>query len=132
MDALLDLLMGFAVEMLEQHGEFFPFAGVITANGELQQLGGYTGDEHPASADVLQLLEDGLRERGDDIRAAAVASDVRVADEATGADQDAVRVHIEHREGDAVDVYLPYVKKRLKGVEFGDIYASPADGTILR
>lgn len=133
MDSLLDQLLGFATEMLQKHGEFFPFAGVLTAERELQHVAGYTGDERPASADVIRLLEDGLRERNaEGIRAVAVVSDVRASDPATGATTDAVCVHMEHREGDALDVFLPYEKKRFRGIAFGEVFASPSERTVVQ
>lgn len=135
MDSLLDSLIGFAVEMIEKHGEFYPFAGVLTPEGELQHVGVYTdtGDEQPSSDDLLRLLKEALRAKNSDaVLAAALASDVRVADQATGARVDAVCVHLEHREGDSVDAFLPYQKKRLRGVRFGELFAVPGERTILQ
>jgi hypothetical protein len=121
MDELLDMLMGFAVESLEKHGEFYPFAGVLSG-GQGQFVAAATGDEHPASTELIEMLEAALRTHvAEGAQAAAIAADVSLD---TG---DAVRIHVEHVDGDAVDVFLPYAKKRLRGIDFGELFAAPAD-----
>lgn len=79
--------------MLENHGEFSPYAVTITASGETGLVAGDPGHgEHPNSADILQVLVEG---------AAAMVSDVRLSD------SDAVRVEVEHEEGLAIAAFLP-------------------------
>jgi len=52
------------------------------------------------------------------LRAVALVADVR----AVGSD--AIRVEIEHREGQAMFVLMPYKRRRLKrGVDYGDLTA---------
>jgi hypothetical protein len=54
-----------------------------------------------------------LARRGDHVRRARLT------------DTDAVCVELEHRDGHAVEVYLPYRKKRLlRGVDYGDLSAA--------
>jgi hypothetical protein len=76
--------------------------------------------EHPNSADILQLLVEGLRAQRDALRAAATVSDVRLSG------SEAVSVEVEHEEGLAIAVLLPYRKKRLRGgIEYGETTAAP-------
>ena len=123
LDGLLDASLPFAREMLDKHGEFFPYAAAITTSGETRLIAGDPGEgEQPTSVAVLQVLVEGLRAERDTLRAAAVVSDVRRSD------SDAVRVELEHEEGHAIVVFLPYQKKRLRrGVEYGQIAAGPGD-----
>jgi hypothetical protein len=130
MDTLLDLLMGFAVETVTKHGEFYPFAGAMDEGGP-RLVAAAGADEKPASADLLVDLEQALRQQAaSGARAAAIAADVRITTP-QGEPTDAIRVHVEHAEGDAVEVFMPYAKKRLSGVEFGEIFAAPADRLIF-
>ena len=132
MDALLDLLMTFAVQAVTEHGEFYPFAGVSTERGGPELLAVGSDAEQPLSSDVLADLELALRARAESgARAVALAADVRVADPGSGETVDAIRVHVEHADGDAVTVFMPYAKKRLRGVSFGELFASPAERLIF-
>jgi hypothetical protein len=111
---------------LDAHGEFFPYAVATTDWGETKLIVGDPREgEQPTSIDVLQVLAQGLREERDTLRAAAVVSDVRLAD------SDAVRVECDHQEGQAFAVFLPYEKKRLRrGIEYGDLMAGSGDHQI--
>jgi hypothetical protein len=131
MDALLALLMSFAVEALKKDGEFYPFAGVATGKQKPRLIATAGADEKPASADLLADLEAALREQAaSGMRAAAIAAEVQVTNP-HGEATDAIRVHVEHAEGDAVEVFMPYAKKRLQGVEFGEMFAGLADRLIF-
>lgn len=60
MDALLDTIIRFAQEMLAKHGGFLPFAAAVTDTGAVEMVGGYTGEEHPPSQAIIDLLYQGL------------------------------------------------------------------------
>ena len=45
LDNLLNSLLPFAQQMLKRYGEFYPFARVLTAEGEIAAVAAYTGDE---------------------------------------------------------------------------------------
>lgn len=123
LDGLLGASLPFAQEMLEKHGEFFPYACALSSSGETKLVAGDPGEgEQPSSVEVLQVLLEGLRAERDELRAAALVSDVRLAE------SDAIRVQVEHMEGQAITVLLPYRKKRLRrGVEFGESTAGQGD-----
>jgi hypothetical protein len=128
MDGLLNAVLPFAQQMLERHGEFYPYAATMTQVGEIEMKAGDPGaGEHPESLSVLDVLYRGISTRLDTIRAAAVVSDVRLRDP----DTDAIRVEIEHQEGVVLALLLPYTKKRLgKGVKYGELMASSGERRI--
>jgi hypothetical protein len=67
------------------------------------------------------ILVQGYRKQRDGLRAVALVADVR----ADGSD--AMQVEIEHREGQAIFLLMPYKKRRLKrGVDYGDLTAGAA------
>jgi hypothetical protein len=117
-DSLLNAALPFAQEMLERHGEFFPYGVAIDLDGAEHMVSTYDGDERPPSQAVLETLVQGYREQRDGLRAIALVADVL----ANGSD--AIRVEVEHREGQAMYVLMPYKKRRLKrGIEYGDLTA---------
>ena len=124
LDALLDPLLEFAQEMLRKQGEFFPFGGTITSEGQMSLTAADTGDERPASQDVVELLARGMRAQATAgaIRAAAICYDSRFTPKG-GAKTDAIAVSLEHRDGDAVLVMQPYSKGRFTGLTFGQLVA---------
>ena len=121
---MLNAALPFAQQMLARRGEFYPFGVTVAASGETRLLAGEPGQEHPASADMLALLAGGLRQRAD-LRAAAICSGVRLPD------GDAVRVELEHRDGHAMAVLMPYKTKRFgRGAAYDDLRAAPADRRV--
>ena len=127
LDRLLELTLPFAQQQLAQHGEFFPFAAAVSADGSPRLLSADPAvvGQRPASMDVLEHLLGGLRDQAGGLRAVALVADVRVED------SDAVRVELEHRDGQAIRVLLPYKKKRLRrGVDYGALVAGPGPSHI--
>jgi hypothetical protein len=126
LDALLELTLPFAQQQLAEHGEFFPFAAAVGADGAPRLIAADPGlGERPASTDVLDQLVGGLREQAGDIRAAALVADVRAGE------SDAARVELEHRDGQAICVLLSYKRRRLRrGVDYGELGAAPGQPRI--
>jgi hypothetical protein len=126
LDGLLNMTLPFAQQMLEKQGEFYPFGAVMGTGGEARLLGADPGQgEHPASVAVLATMLGGIRDHRAGYRAAATCSDVRLPD------SDAVRVELEHQEGQAIAVLLPYKKKRFgRGVEYGELRGARAERQV--
>ena len=61
LDALLDPLLDFAQEMLRKMGEFLPFGGTMTNDGQVSLTAADTGEERPESQAVIELLVSGMR-----------------------------------------------------------------------
>jgi hypothetical protein len=133
MDSLLDMLLPFAQQELEKHGEFFPFAASIDSSGALGLVAVDLGDEHPASTDVIDAIYEALARSaaGGEIRAAGICADVRITPPGSSDQTDAIRTSIEHAEGDPVEVFMPYAKKRMRGFEFGELFAQSGAPRIV-
>ena len=121
MDALLTAALPFAQQQLAKHGEFYPYGIALKNDGSVEMLAATTGQERPPSTELLDLLAKGAAARLEQLRAAAFVADVRI-----GPGQgDAIRVEIEHREGHAIAVLLPYSKKGIgTGVTYGQLIAA--------
>jgi hypothetical protein len=126
MDALLSAALPFAKQQLAKHGEFFPYGVAMSLDGQIALVAGDTGTERPPSTEVLDILYEGLRSKAEENRGAAVVADVRLR----GEESDAIQVEVEHRDGIALKVFLPYRKKRLGGVETGQMRAEAGERRI--
>jgi len=51
--------------MLEDSACFFPFGATLTVSGEVQAVGGWNGDEHPAPAELYTMLSASFRKEAD-------------------------------------------------------------------
>lgn len=133
LDGMVDPLLDLAQDLLRKHGEFFPFGATLSTAGEMALNAGATGDEHPPSQEVIDVLAQGMRAEAEagTIRAAAICYDIRFTP--AGSDQtDAIAISFEHRAGDRVLVVQPYSKGRLTGWRFGDLSASaPPDSRVF-
>lgn len=117
LDGLAKSALPFAKQQLDRHGEFFPYGLALNAAGETRMVAADPDlGDRPPSLEVLGTIVDGMRMERDQLRAVALVADVRISD------GDAVRVELEHREGQATVVLLPYKKKRFgRGIDFGDM-----------
>ncbi len=133
LDKILNMLLAFAQRMLTKHGEFHPFAASMNNDGHVAPVGGYTGDEHPASQEVIDLLVDGLRQRANqgEIKAAGICLDVRIIPPGETEKVDAICAQLEHENGEAADVYLPYKKGWLGRVRYGELFAAKRELSLF-
>ena len=76
---VLNAVMPFAEEVLTKHREFFPFGGTMSTDGEIAHTGGWTGDEHPASAEVIRVTRKGIPCRRCTRRIQGDSSGVRIS-----------------------------------------------------
>ena len=111
-NTLINPLFEFALKMLAEHGDFYPFAAVLTKDGEVRLVAGATGSDRPKASGVIAVLEKGLRAGilKEGHRAAGLCISVRISHPRIGKDADAVLARIEDADGEAVNVYLPYTR----------------------
>ena len=118
LDGLLNAVLPFAQQQLDNHGEFLPFGAAVGTDGATRMLASHTGEEHPGSQDALDVLMAGVKSERDSLRAVALVSDVRL----TEPPGDAIRVELEHQEGPTMAILLPYKKRRLgRGVDYANL-----------
>lgn len=122
---LLDYLLPFAEQMLTRDGEFYPYAAAVDTAGSIEAVGPAVETDDPDVSDILVALHADLREQAAEgvIRASGIAADVTLTDPDSGETTDAVQVELDHAEGDAVDVYVPYERED-EGVKFGELVAA--------
>ena len=122
---ILSFLLPYAERMLNEHGEFYPYAAALGADGELNAVATDVDDDSPDVGEVLLALHVGLRERAAEgaIRASGIAADVTLTDPDSGETTDAVQVELDHADADAVDIFVPYETED-EGIKFGELVAA--------
>ena len=126
LDELLHVVLPFAEKLLGKYGEFYPFGAAVSHVGECAVTGADPGPgENPPSAEVLTALYEGALASADGLCAVAFVADVW----ASGSD--AVRVELEHRDGVAVLILMPYTRSRFrKTLSFKPMRVSPGEARI--
>lgn len=120
LDQLVGTAIGFAQEQLSAHGEFYPFAFVIDSAGNTEAVRARPASDHPASSELIDACLATLTSRRHQIRATALTADVRIAQH----DTDAIQADLEHADGHALTIVLPYTRKRRGRIDYGQINAS--------
>ena len=133
-ESLLDAVMPFAKQMLEKHGEFFPFGASMASDGKVSMVAAYEGSERPPSQALIETLTQGFRSdaKAGKLRATAIAYDARVLPPGKSEKVDAVVVRLDHRDNYSVEVVFPYSIGRNKKPQFGETFASKGSNGIFR
>lgn len=118
-----------ADRMLHEFGEFLPYGYIMRPDGEIVSISATTGEEHPASKDLISILRDSYRKEAEAGRllAAVVVYDARVATPSVPEKKDAVAFQIDHRDGYSVEVFFPYTLDSADVVFDSPIAAKGAD-----
>lgn len=131
LNELLNAVLPFAQQMLDKHGEFYPFAAALDPDGKVILVAGHPGEEHPVPSELRDFLEASLRQGAQEGRYTGTAVCFNATFTPTGGTrQDVVAVELEHESGDAVTVYLPYSEKAGE-MQYGDVFASAATPKVF-
>ena len=129
LNELFNAARSFAELMLAKEGEFIPFGVSMGLNNQVAMVAGDVGCEHPASADVISLLQSSFQISAiteGSIRAAGVCLDVRIVPPGSDTKSDAICVRLAHISGEAIEVYVPYSLAGPVGYSYGKVFAAAA------
>lgn len=133
-EELNDLLNGaveVAAEMLEQEGEFEPFALALRNDGEILHLSpDDDGQEDREPEQVVESLRNTLRDAREGYRAVAVVADVTLEDENDQAMSAAIQVAMEHTSEEPVNCYVPYEFKG-ESLELAELVGEPGERVVF-
>ena len=131
--ALWNTLLPVAQQMLNTHGEFYPLAAAVTKSGQVTSIAADIGVARPKPAELIQFLTAALAAQAanGEIRGAAICYDVRIP-AGKAQKMDAIQGHIELVSGEAVDVFVPYVKGSSGQVQYEDVFAAPTEKRIFK
>jgi hypothetical protein len=127
---LLEILLRFAQKFLAEKNAFLPFAAVMSAENEVSYV---AGDEPAGAPMLLQVLEGALRamSKKDGLKAAGICVDIRFAASPEEPKTDAIQVFLEHREGNVVNILLPYKKIAPGQISYGKLIAVRGEPKIF-
>ena len=133
-EELLNFLVPIAFSRIEADGSFAPFGAVVLTEGGVEPVEA-TGDD-PAEAEpdqVFATILEAIRAdaEGGKFRTAGLAADVHVVREGDDHRTDAVRVYLERRDGNAMNVFLPYSEGEGGGIVKGEIFAVAAEPRLF-
>ena len=114
MTQLMHHLLELSHDMLVKDGEFYPFAAIVTAEGELQACQADTGSDMPDVTKIIQASVDALEEslRSGEARLTGLAINVNIPAEIEAPCRDGVRM--DFCSGPMIStVYFPYKVKRV-------------------
>jgi len=133
LDNLLSACIPFAQQMLAKHGSFLPFGCTMNPGGEISFAAGYNDNPGIGAQEIADLLLEGFRAGAvsGEFKAIALCVDVRVDSPDGSGKTDAIRVTLEKNGGEALNVFMPYRKRVLRGMTYGELFASAADKTIF-
>ena len=133
LEALFDMLIPFAQQMLSQHGEFFPFGSTMTSSGEIIANAADPGEEEPEPQKVIELLTKGFQQKAasGEIRAAGICSDIWVVPPDATEKTSAICLSLEHQSGESVDVCVPYKKGLFGRMKYGELFEAKRDPTFF-
>lgn len=134
LEAIMNHLIPFAQQMLAKAGEFHPFGASMRMDGQLVQNAAYTGNEQPPAQQLIELLTGGFRHEAasGNLRAAGICFDVRVVPPGSSEKSDAICVQLEHSDGEAIRVFVPYKKGWVGKIKYGEMFANQGTPAFFR
>ena len=131
-EQLMNAALPLAKQMLQEHGEFFPFAMALNTKGQIAAVAAHD-ENHATSEDLIrQLKEIFVRQAtAGEYRATALIYEVQVQSPAKkGVKTDAIAVALDHRDNYSVVVLLPY---HLEGgkLTLGEMFAQRGSGEVF-
>ena len=129
---LLNSAVPFAEKMLNEHREFLPFGAKMLVDGEIVSVGAYSGEEHPPSKDLIDILQDAFKSDAgyDTLLATAMVYDVWVTSPGSDQKSDAIAVDLDHRDNYSVKVFFPYTTSDME-IILGEPFGSIGDYAIF-
>ena len=121
-DAIVNPIFEFALKMVVEQGEFYPFAAVLQADGKVRLMATRMSEDRPKATQVIALLEASLRSEiaREGHRAAGICLGVKISHPRVGQDVDALLARVEDADGEAVNVYLPYTRDSAGALRTGE------------
>jgi hypothetical protein len=123
-EELVNAVLPHAEGMLVAHGEFFPFGGALTLDGELAELS--VGEEHRNSPveTIVEELKSRLRGGAgtNTYRATALVFPIQAQLPDSDDETEAVAIELDHQANFSVVLIIPYVLSE-GAVEFGEAVA---------
>lgn len=110
-ELLVNAILPFAEKMLTHYGEFYPYGGYTTPEGNIIEVGAEEhGEDYPRSKNLLVILRESFQAmaRSGKCKAVALAFDVSIVIPGSTRNSDAIQISVDHRDGYSADIFYPY------------------------
>jgi hypothetical protein len=127
LDNLLNVLLPFAKQQLEKSNSFYPYAAQVE-NGQVIMVNVHLGEEYPDSNLLIDQLDAIFSEAAESgkIQAAGICLDATISD--VDRDKtDAIQIDLEHKNGESLRIYVPYVRKADWEIVYGELFTQSKD-----
>jgi hypothetical protein len=133
LEELMNFLIPSAQQFLKKSGEFYPFAASMTADGTIEANMSGTSEEYPKSDELISILIEAFRQEAVEgkLKATGICYDVGVILEGAKEKTDAICVWLEHVDGDAVKILLPYRKSLTGKIKYDELRMTSADHEVF-
>lgn len=129
---VMNVLLPHAEQLLAKVGTFYPFGAAMKVAGDISFDAAYDGRDNPPSQDLIDLLIEGFRLRVNELKAIGICFDGRVGRSPADEKTDAVVIQLEHHDGEAVEVYLPYAKDQYGKIIYGELFAAQGKRCVFQ
>lgn len=128
------VLVDVAKALLEERGEFNPFAATMDGTGAAALFGGDMGTEHPKGADLAGFLAGALRARVQQggIVACGICLNVRARLPGYDGEVDAVCCQIEHVDTRPVHIFVPFRQGAPDRLEYDKPVVLPGQAAVFQ
>jgi hypothetical protein len=133
LNQLLNVLIPFAQQTLGHQGGFLPFAAALSTEGKVEVISGHPGSDETTAKEIHDVLLEGLQQGARDgkYRATGLCCEVRVRRGEADPGTDAIAVALEHSDGTALDIYLPYEKKSAEEITYGNMFGTTGQAKVF-
>jgi hypothetical protein len=109
--------------MVSENGSFNPFGAIMYADGVIQWVAADTGEEFPSSQILIDIMTEMLKgmAASGEIRAATICYDALTVPPGETVKVDVISFALEHRSGDSITAFIPYVRREKEDVEYGEL-----------
>lgn len=124
-ETLVNRSVPFALEQIDKHNEFYPYATVLLKDGTFEPAVAKPDNDRPTSQEVIDMLVAELRRRAakGEIRVVCVVVGGRLARDQGSPPEDVIQARLEHMDGTAVEVYVPWKRGKDKKIQPGEGFA---------
>lgn len=132
-EALVNAVLPHAEGMLIEHGEFFPFGGAMTLDGDIAELAVEKEHQNSPVEVIVDALKTKLRGGADSnsYRATALVFPIQAELPGAGGEADAVAIALDHQANFSVVLIIPYALTE-GAVEFGEAIAQQGENDIFK
>jgi len=128
LNLLLNAMLRQAKQCRRNMDHVFPFAAMLTSQGKIAQLAAPARPGHFSVQDTIRTLEGGLytRARQGMCKAVGICFDLRSGFESDPGEKEAVHAFLEHHDGSAYLVVVPYANSGTVELASGNVITTSA------